>query len=126
MQFISAAILALVAVVGAGKPAPVSVRVNPRVAMAGPRVIVTVFVKIEPHADNRYLTVGIASVNRAESTTEQLEGLDAPEVRTVTFKRLPAGLYLVRATIQRTTGEPIFVETTFCLSGHNVSCVETV
>jgi len=101
---------------------PVEVRTNPRVAHPGKPV--TVFVKVEPHEDNRWLNISISSPNRYESTTEQLEGIHAPEVRTVSFHRLPAGRYIVSADLQRKDDKTLHSETTFCLIGMNEPCTE--
>ena len=108
------------------KPTPaVAVRVNPRVAHASAKQIVTAFVKIDPHEGNRYLTIGIASINRAESSTQQLEGANAPEALTKQWKSLPPGIYLLFVTVHRNDGKQLSAETSFCLAGPRVSCTDS-
>ena len=86
----------------AAAPPPVSVQVNPNVAMAP--ATVRVIVTVEPDERNRGLLVEADSLNFYSSSEVMLEGNESSRVRRFEFKNLPPGEYEVRATVERNDG----------------------
>ena len=105
-----------------GASAPMDVKVNPRIALKPTNV--TAFVKLDEHPDNRWLKFEIASVNYGESSVKQLEGVDAPQTLTHTFKDVRPGRYLLVVTLMRSQDKVFSVDTDFCIGGPGVDCVE--
>lgn len=81
-----------------------------RVFLEGPRVqfepgAIRVRVRVEPHPDNRGLTVAAISEGYSRSSFEQLEGAASPRTRWVSYPDIPAGEYDIIAQLSRVSGE---------------------
>jgi hypothetical protein len=61
-------------------------------------------VRVEPHTENRWLTIEADGDQFFRRSDFQLEGEDAPIIHHLWFKQLPAGCYDFTATL-RATGE---------------------
>jgi len=79
-----------------------SIRVFPPAAYASCDVLVQAI--IERDARNRSVEFVIDSGGFFSSSTAELEGGNAPRVKQVTFRRLPAGNYQIRVTVIGTDG----------------------
>jgi hypothetical protein len=61
-------------------------------------------VKIQPHADDRWLEIEVDGDAFYRRSDIQLEGESSPRIYQVWFRKLPAGCYQITATV-RATGE---------------------
>jgi hypothetical protein len=98
--------IVLLAALVASPPAvveqPVKVQVRPAFAFAPAGFIVRV--TVEPHEDNRALTIVVESKTYRESTTVPLDGEYAPRAHVKTFEGLPVGDYVFDARVERRDG----------------------
>ena len=101
-------ILAFTAALAATEP--LEVKVSPRSALAPATLRVTAFV--EPHEDNHSLTIVADAVSHRSSTTVPLEGADELMSHSVTLERVPAGDYVIEATVRKVDGTSITRSTT--------------
>ena len=76
---------------------PVSVRVNPSVAIAPTTLAIRV--KVPPQAENRALEIVVDSNDFYRSSRMQLEGDKGPVTNTLNIGSVPAGDYEVTATV---------------------------
>ena len=76
---------------------PVSVRVNPSVAIAP--TMLAIRVNVAPQATNRALEIVVDSGDFYRLSRVQLEGDKGPVVNNLTIDRVPAGAYEVTATV---------------------------
>ena len=76
---------------------PVSVRVNPSVAIAP--TMLAISVNVAPQAANRALEIVVDSSDFYRLSRVQLEGDKGPVVNTLKIDRVPAGDYEVTATV---------------------------
>jgi len=81
---------------------PLSLRVRPQLATSPAAFRATA--RIEPHEDNRRLTLTADSPLFYQSSTVPLDGLNAVGALTRVFDRLPAGTYTIEATLERSDG----------------------
>ena len=72
---------------------------------------VRMLVSVDPHEADRELIVEADSSRFYRSSLIQLDGDAEPAVHTLMWKGLPAGLYEIRATLKRVTGEVAQVAT---------------
>jgi hypothetical protein len=88
--------------------APVSsedvVRVKVSPSITTPPATVVVRVTVAHDADNRELEVVVDGLDYYRSSSETLEGADAPFTHLMTFTGLPAGTYRVDARVHRVRG----------------------
>ena len=77
--------------------APVSIHVNPSVAVAPTRLAISV--SVMPQSQNRALEIVVDSGDFYRSSRVQLEGDRAPIVNTMKIDSVPAGEYEVTATV---------------------------
>jgi hypothetical protein len=89
---------------------PLEVEVYPRSGFAPATLRITA--TVEPHADNRTLTLVADSISYRSSTTVPLEGDDDARVHDVLLKSVPAGEYMIEATLDRVDGTTIVRTTT--------------
>jgi len=87
--------LSTAAVVGAGQP--VSIRVNPAIAVAP--TMLAISVSVSPQPQNRALEIVVDSSDFYRLSRVQLEGDRAPVVSTMKIDSVPAGDYEVTATV---------------------------
>ena len=87
--------LSTAAVVGAGQP--VSIRVNPAIAVAP--TMLAISVSVSPQPQNRALEIVVDSSDFYRLSRVQLEGDRAPLVSTMKIDSVPAGDYEVTATV---------------------------
>jgi hypothetical protein len=64
---------------------------------------------VEPHADNRRLTL-VADGPHFRSSSVQLEGADAPRAHEMKFDHLETGRYLIQVVLERAGGGKRFRE----------------
>ena len=83
--------------------ATVKIRVSPATAYAPATLLVQVLV--EHHEDNRAVRVVADSGSYFSSSEVQLDGVDAPGARSVTFHNLPPGDYEVRGELLGISGK---------------------
>lgn len=76
---------------------PVSVRVNPSVAIAP--TMLAISVKVVPQASNRALEIVVDSGDFYRLSRVQLEGDQGPVVNNLKIDRVPPGEYEVTATV---------------------------
>lgn len=74
-------------------------------------------IRVDPHRENRALTVGIVSANFETSTLEVLEGHRAPISRWREFKDVPAGEYEAISELVRSDGSTTLARATFRVIG---------
>ena len=74
-------------------PAPLQMRVSPRIALAPG--FLTVRVRVEAAADNRTLQVVAESADFYRSSEIPLDGVHAAPLAVFEFRNLPSGLYQV-------------------------------
>jgi hypothetical protein len=82
---------------------PVSIRVNPSVAIAP--TMLAISVRVAPQAENRALEVVVDSDDFYRLSRVQLDGDRAPIVTTLRVDSVPAGEYEVTATILGADGK---------------------
>ena len=87
--------LSTATIVVAGEP--VSVRVNPTVAIAP--TMLAIRVSVTPQPQNRALEIVVDSDDFYRLSRVQLEGDRAPTINTLKIDRVPAGDYEVTATV---------------------------
>jgi hypothetical protein len=87
---------------------PLTLAVRPQVATSPAAVRATV--RIAPHEGNRRLTLTADSPAFYQSSTISLDGVNAVGGLTRVFDRLPAGTYIIEATLERGDGTKL-VET---------------
>jgi len=92
----------------------VSLRVYPLVIPAGGAAQVTC--RIEPHKDNRKLTVEIENYT---SSTRDLEGADAPVTWVFNFKEIPCGTTRVSCLVERLGGKKVGTSQQVTMTGCN-------
>ena len=76
---------------------PVSVRVNPSVAIAP--TMLAISVNVAPQAENRALEIVVDSSDFYRLSRVQLEGDKGPVMNTLKIDSVPAGDYIVTATV---------------------------
>lgn len=81
----------------------VSVRVTPQFCVEGSNVRVTV--RVQPHEDNRMLTIEADSEDFFRRSSIQLRGASGPVQHELLLNALPSGHYYVRATVRREDDE---------------------
>jgi hypothetical protein len=79
-----------------------NIRVTPATSLEPANVAVEV--AVERHADNRLLTVVVDSGKFYWSSERQLEGQDGPYLSVFTCRELPAGEYVVHASVVAANG----------------------
>ena len=87
--------LSTATLVGAGEP--VSIRVNPSIAVAP--TMLAISVNVSPQSQNRALEIVVDSSDFYRLSRVQLEGDKGPVVNTLKIDRVPAGDYEVTATV---------------------------
>ena len=87
--------LSTATIVGAGEP--VSIRVNPAIAVAP--TMLAISVNVSPQPQNRALEIVVDSSDFYRLSRVQLEGDRAPLVSTMKIDSVPAGDYEVTATV---------------------------
>jgi hypothetical protein len=96
----------LLAVVASAPPISggqrLSLQVSPAVALAP--AFLTVRTTIEPSEDNRLLNIEVDSSSYHRSTEIPLDGKHSPRMNVFEIKRLPTGLYEVRAVLVGAAG----------------------
>jgi hypothetical protein len=80
---------------------PLALTVTPSVCFSP--CTVRVEAMVEPHADNRRLTL-VADGPHFRSSSVQLEGADAPRAHEMRFEHLETGRYLVQVRLERAGG----------------------
>jgi hypothetical protein len=88
----------------AGATQQIAMSVSPRVALEPTDLYIRVVA--ERHADNRLLRVVTASDEFGCSSDRQLDGEDGPRVVTFQCRRVPAGVYEIRAMVIGLNGRP--------------------
>lgn len=83
--------------------APLSLQISPKAAMAG--TFVQARVRVHPDTHNRLLRISVESPNYFRSSDVTLNGADAAITHVVPLRALPAGSYLVIATVYGVEGE---------------------
>lgn len=68
---------------------------------------IRVRVMVEPHQDNRGLTVAAISEGFSRSSYEQLEGVRSPRTRWIDWPNVPSGEYDIIARVTRATGRTV-------------------
>jgi hypothetical protein len=89
--------LALSTATFAGAGEPVSIRVNPAIAVAPTTLAISV--NVSPQPQNRALEIVVDSSDFYRLSRVQLEGDRAPVVNTMKIDSVPAGEYEVTATV---------------------------
>lgn len=84
---------------------PLAITVWPTITASPGSVRLTAMV--EPHADNRRLTMSADSGAYARSSTRQLDGDGAPRKHVMLFSHLPAGEYTFEARLARSDDSEI-------------------
>jgi hypothetical protein len=74
-------------------------------------------VTIEPHPDNRWLTLSFDSLEFRRSSGVALEGEQAGRFHSLAVEGLPSGDYLVQARLRRSTGEVLVKELSLVVKG---------
>lgn len=87
-------------------PAPEAVRI----AVEGPRIqfepgTIRLRITVERDATNRTLIVGVTGADYESSSSEQLDGEEAPRTRWRTYPGVPAGDYITYAALQTADGD---------------------
>jgi hypothetical protein len=80
----------------------VAIHVTPAVAMEPAEL--TIRTTVEPHADNRKLSITIDSDAYTSSSDVPLEGSNAARLNVLAIRDVPSGLYEVRAVVSGSTG----------------------
>ena len=91
---------------------PLTIRVRPELTSSPGSVRLTALV--EPHPDNRRLTLSADSGSYYRSSVRQLDADAAPRKHVMLFSHLPAGKYTFEARLARSDGSEI-VEVTHVL-----------
>jgi hypothetical protein len=109
MVFFALIALAAAGLHAPGPPAePLSLSVTPSVCLSPCEIRARVL--IEPHADNRRLVLTADSEWFRRSSTIPLEGDAAARSHIRTFRRLPAGTYVVSVRLERSGADAIVEE----------------
>jgi hypothetical protein len=87
----------------AGASQRLSIKVSPAVAFAPANLIVRAMV--EADRDNRSIEIVAESGDFYRSSEVELDGDDAPRVKSFEFRSLPEGTYRVRATLHGPGGQ---------------------
>lgn len=74
-------------------------------------------VSLQPHADNRWLTLSFDSPRFRRSSGVSLDGKEASAFHSLTVEGLPAGHYVVQARLRRSTGEVFIKERSLTVKG---------
>ena len=74
-------------------------------------------VTIQPHPDNRWLTLSFDSPEFRRSSGVSLEGEQADRFHSLAVEGLPSGNYLVQARLRRSTGEVLVKELSLVVKG---------
>jgi hypothetical protein len=74
-------------------------------------------VTVEPHADNRWLTLLFESGEFRRSSGVSLDGEQADRFHSLAVEGLPAGDYVVQARLRRSTGEVLVKERALVVKG---------
>lgn len=82
---------------------PLSIRVNPTVSVAP--TVLAIRVNVAPRADNRALEIVVDSDDFFRLSRVELDGDRAPLVNTLTIGSVPAGVYVVTATLIGSDGK---------------------
>lgn len=85
-----------------GAPAPMTLKVTPRTAMAP--AIIRAEVAVEADDDNRILRVVAESAEFYRASEIQIDGSTGPRVRWIDFRHLPSGSYEISATLSGIRG----------------------
>lgn len=85
--------------------APLTITVMPTLTSSPGSVRLTA--KVEPHADNRRLTMIADSGSYYRSSVRQLDGNGAPRRHVMLFTHLPAGKYTFEARLARSDDSEI-------------------
>ena len=93
--------LSTATLVGAGEP--VSIRVNPSIAVAP--TMLAISVNVPPQPQNRALEIVVDSGDFYRLSRVQLEGDQGPAVNTLKIDSVPAGDYEVTATVISADGK---------------------
>ena len=88
----------------AGATQQIAMSVSPRVALEPTDLYIRVVT--ERHADNRLLRVVTESEEFACASDRQLDGENGPRVVTFECRRVPAGVYEIRAMVIGMSGRP--------------------
>lgn len=99
---------------------PIDVTVHPVFAVGKGDLVV--YVKVEPHPDNRELKIEVDSGSFYQSTYKQLPGADAPRRISERFKDIPPGDYVVTAALLRAPNRVFTAEARHCRTGLDISC----
>lgn len=92
-------------------PPPMTAKVSPRLQMEPGYVVVQL--RIERHADNRYVDVAIDSGLFRRSTRVQLDGEAAPVTQRVDYRDVPGGAYIMTADLFGSRAHRARVESDF-------------
>ena len=84
---------------------PLTIKVRPELATSPGSVRLTAMV--DPHENNRRLTLSADSGTYYRSSTVQLDGEAAPREHAMLFTHLPAGKYTLEARLGRSDGSEI-------------------
>jgi hypothetical protein len=116
MVFFALFALAAAGLHAPGRPAdPLSLSVTPSVCLSPCEIRATV--RIEPHADNRRLVLTADSERFRRSSATSLEGAAAARTHVRTFRRLPAGTYVVTVRLERSGADAIVKELEILVKG---------
>jgi hypothetical protein len=85
-----------------GSPAPMTMKVSPRTAMAP--ALIRVEIAVEADDDNRMLRVIAESLDFYRASEMQIDGSTGPRVRWIDFRSLPSGTYEISATLSGIRG----------------------
>src|SRR5215467_13278664 len=105
LRLISALIIVLIPIAASarsGAEERMRITVNPSVGVAPTDIHITA--RVAPNDDNRALEVVAESAEFLRSSEEPLDGAAAPRVTSIVFRGLPAGEYLVTATLKAADG----------------------
>ena len=103
LTLLLAVILMTVAPVGGSEP--LKLKVSPMQSFAPANLYIRV--SIEPHADNRVVTVVAESEDYYRSSDVALEGEDGPRTVTVQFRSVPEGQYEIRGAVGDAQGREV-------------------
>src|SRR5262245_12121931 len=97
---------------------PLTLRVSPMQSFAPANLYIRL--SIEPHANNRVVTVVAESEGYYRSSDVALEGEDGPRTVTVQFRSVPEGRYEIRGAVGDAQGREVSSvrQNVFVLSGN--------
>jgi hypothetical protein len=90
----------------------------------GPWGAFRIVTTVERDERNRWLVITIDGERYRRSSTEQLDGVDAPRIRAVIYENIPAGNYDVSARLVRNDKKEFLANDTVCVMGMDVECGE--